>query len=29
MWELFSLFYRAYCRARIAEIRKYNLARTA
>jgi len=25
MWTLISLFYRAYCRARLLEIRKYQL----
>ena len=29
MWKLFSLLYREYCRARLAEIRKYNFARAA
>jgi hypothetical protein len=29
MWKLLSVLYREYCRARLAEIRKYNLAKTA
>jgi hypothetical protein len=29
MWKLLSLLYREFCRARLAEIRKYNLAKTA
>jgi hypothetical protein len=28
MWKIFSLLYRAYCRARVAEIRRYNFAKT-
>jgi hypothetical protein len=29
MWKLLSLLYREYCRVRLAEIRKYNPAKTA
>jgi hypothetical protein len=29
MWTLISLFYRGYCRARLAEMRKFRLATTA
>jgi hypothetical protein len=29
LWKLLSLLYREYCRVRLAEIRKYNLAKTA
>ena len=29
MWKLFSLLYRQYCHARLAEIHKFNHARTA
>ena len=29
MWILINLIYRAYCQARLAEIRKYHLATAA